>query len=251
MPATGNNISLAISTKSVSIRLWSGGLSFFYMDGERSVEGTQFFQADNFTAHSVAAALKNLPPHTTERVAVYVDTSEVLFVPEEVLADGLHAELLRQAGIKIPVHHNIITTESVDGICGLYTLPAEIQHVVETHWQGTPVRWYSPLHELLAAGRQAAIITETVSDDAPETANATIYLLYATLENMYVIGCDERGRTMLCESYPCRSEAEAVYLLSCLTGPANRRKIRLYIYGDRPVRYTKVLKRYYPHTKSI
>lgn len=267
MPATGSNKGNPKSVKSVSIRLRSGGLSFFYEDAKGRHElSAALRDGGSVSAQSVEQALRQLAGLEPQQVGVWVDTADVLYVPQPLLeAERAPEDLLRQAAIRIPAHHRIIVTESERGVCALYTVHEDICRLFAAYGGGVPVRWYAPMHELLTACRRAV-------------EHKDCYAVYPTPDNLHVVQFDRSGRLLLCETYPCRSEAEAVYVMSELTGAsadnasdgagasadygtdvsadsgagaAAGRKSKIYLYGDGPVRYAKVLKRYFPRTRTI
>lgn len=74
-------------------------------------------------------------------------------------------------------------------------------------------------------------------------------MVYPTQENVYISRYGTAGELSLAEVYPLHGAADMVYYLSELA--AGERNISLYIYGDRPVRYTDTLKRYFGRVAAI
>ena len=238
MPATGNK-NIPICIKSVSIRLRPGGLSFFCEDAKGPFEQTVFFQDNDLSAHNVEKALNRFPQVNAGQISVYVDTPDVLFVPEQVLKTEKPDSLLQQAAIAIPAHHHIIVSDPENDICALFTLHEDIVRIFAAYGRGkAEIHWYSPVSELLTAYRSAGIRAES-------------YALYPTQDNIYITKFDCNSQMSLCEVYPCKTEADVIYIMSELMWISDSAETKIYVYGDRPVRYTKVLKKYYPHTKTI
>ena len=128
-----------------------------------------------------------------------------------------------------------VRTEAYGGVCALFPVDTGVVSWLADRL-GHRAAWYSPLHESMAAFRR----TEASGD---------CFVVYPTQENVYISRYGTAGELSLAEVYPLHGAADMVYYLSELA--AGERNISLYIYGDRPVRYTDTLKRYFGRVAAI
>lgn len=240
MQETGSSIPQSIST--MSIRLWRGGLSFFSVGGV-PLSGSVFFGVQGFTPAGVSSALDKLPiceESGPERcVRIFIDTNSTLFVPEEVVALSDPGTLLSAAGIEMPPAGEAVVTEAWESICAVAVLPCGIVEALRSRF-GTNLRLASPLHEVMAAYRRSAV-------------RPPCFVFYPTQENAYILQYGQSGELLAAEVYPCRTVADAVYYLHELAADQNAdcKDVALYVYGDRPQRYTATLKKYFIHTADL
>ena len=157
---------------------------------------------------------------TYDRVRLFADTADTVFVPDAVVGDAVPAEWLARMGVHLSPDMKAVRTEAYGGVCALFPVDAGVASWLADRL-GHRAAWYSPLHESMAAFRR----TEASGD---------CFVVYPTQENVYI----SRYGT-----------ADMVYYLSELA--AGERNISLYIYGDRPVRYTDTLKRYFGRVAAI
>lgn len=241
MPETGNKTNS--SKKILSIRLWRGGFSFYIAsDAHRSAVALTRVVTDCCTVASVMEdamaefALKSgLSDY--DAVQVFVDTADTIFVPAELMDGADISELLESAGIVISSDKVIVVTDSVEGISAAAVFDSEPIELLQVLFKGR-LRFFSPVHELLAAGRML-------------TKRKDVMTLYPTSENIYMVQYDENSSIVLAEVYPCCGEADAIYYCSELISPQRAPKIRLCIYGERAPRYVSAVKKYFRKTDIL
>ena len=173
---------------------------------------------------------------TYDRVRLFADTADTVFVPDAVVGDTVPAEWLARMGVPLSPDMKAVRTEAYGGrlcpISGRYGC----RIVVGGQARSSGGMVLPPLHESMAAFRR----TEASGD---------CFVVYPTQENVYISRYGTAGELSLAEVYPLHGAADMVYYLSELA--AGERNISLYIYGDRPVRYTDTLKRYFGRVAAI
>ncbi len=172
---------------------------------------------------------------TYDRVRLFADTADTVFVPDAVVGDTVPAEWLARMGGPLSPDMKAVRTEAYGGVCALFPVDTGVVSWLADRL-GHRAAWYSPLHESMAAFRR----TEASGD---------CFVVYPTQENVYISRYGTAGELSLAEVYPLHGAADMVYYLSELA--AGERNISLYIYGDRPVRYTDTLKRYFGRVAAI
>lgn len=240
MRVTGNSTRPA--QKILSIRLRQGGLSFYASDGDDgtgAVSMESYFAPGGSRCGQMAAAFGAFAERSGidayDRVRLFADTADTVFVPDAVAGDAAPAEWLARMGVHPSPDMEVVRTEAYEGVCAVFPVDAGIASWLADR-PGRRAEWYSPLHESMAAFRR----TEASGD---------CFVVYPTQENVYISRYGAAGELSLAEVYPLHGAADMVYYLSELA--AGERNISLYVYGDRPVRYTDTLKRYFSRVAAI
>ena len=239
MRVTGN--STRPVQKILSIRLRQGGLSFYASDGDGAgtVSMEAYFAPGGSRREQMTAAFDAFAEKsgidTYDRVRLFADTADTVFVPDAVVGDAVPAEWLARMGVHLSPDMKAVRTEAYGGVCALFPVDAGVASWLADRL-GHRAAWYSPLHESMADFRR----TE---------ASGNCFVVYPTQENVYISRYGTAGELSLAEVYPLHGAADMVYYLSELA--AGERNISLYIYGDRPVRYTDTLKRYFGRVAAI
>ncbi len=166
----------------------------------------------------------------------FADTADTVFVPDAVVGDAVPAEWLARMGVHLSPDMKAVRTEAYGGVCALFPVDTGVASWLADRL-GHRAAWYSPLHESMAAFRRT------------EASGDCCFVVYPTQENVYISRYGTAGELSLAEVYPLHGAADMVYYLSELA--AGERNISLYIYGDRPVRYTDTLKRYFGRVAAI
>lgn len=148
-------------------------------------------------------------------------------MPDAVVGDAVPAEWLARMGVPLSPDMKAVRTEAYGGVCALFPVDTGVASWLADRL-GHRAAWYSPLHESMAAFRRT------------EASGDCCFVVYPTQENVYISRYGTAGELSLAEVYPLHGAADMVYYLSELA--AGERNISLYIYGDRPVRYTDTLK---------
>lgn len=227
------------SQKILSIRLRQGGLSFYAPAGEGCEERSEevrFLPQEERSAR-LAAAFETFAAAygTYDRLRIFVDTADTVFVPEAVVDSCSPETWLARMGVALSQRQTVVVTKAYDGVCALFPLEAEIVSRFE-EMPGMRAEWYSPMQESMAAFRRS-------------TVSGACFVVYPTQENVYVSRYDAAEELALAEVYPLRGEADMVYYLSELA--EDDRTATICLYGDRPVKYRPVLKRYFGRVTVI
>ena len=240
MRVTGN--STRPVQKILSIRLRQGGLSFYASDGDGAgtVSMEAYFAPGGSRREQMTAAFDAFAEKsgidTYDRVRLFADTADTVFVPDAVVGDAVPAEWLARMGVHLSPDMKAVRPEAYGGVCALFPVDTGVASWLADRL-GHRAAWYSPLHESMAAFRRT------------EASGDCCFVVYPTQENVYISRYGTAGELSLAEVYPLHGAADMVYYLSELA--AGERNISLYIYGDRPVRYTDTLKRYFGRVAAI
>ncbi len=236
MQVTGNNS--VNELKILSVRLRQGGLSFsFAGDGGATLCDSIAFRKEVSLAEQlvrVAARFRSV----VDVMQVFVDTADTVFVPAELLEDPDPELWLRRAGIAVGESCVAMTTETVQDVCAVVVAEAAVVEALRL-LPVRRVRFFSPLHELLAAWERRPV-------------DGGGLLVYPTGDNVYVVRYDEGGRLVLAEVYPCRGTADLVWCLTALAEQEQGRRADwpVFLYGGNPVDAGR-LRRYFRHVQPF
>lgn len=170
---------------------------------------------------------------------VYIDSPRTIFVPEELAGTYEPEQWLAAAGIGAEEECSPVVTAAVENITAVTLLPNTAKWYLEHYFHGK-VEWLSPLHEAMKAIRSAM-----------SPAECTV--AYPTVGSCYLLQYDADGLPVTAEVYPLHTAGDMIFALSALV-PQDRRKQDahpIYIYGDRPPRYTETLRRYFRRVEPI
>lgn len=237
MQETGNNQNRP--KKILSIRLWRGGLSFYFSSPDRpAVAFGDHLRQGQTLIGKLAKALDYLDAETdTARydvVQLFLDTSDAVFIPKELAHGDLEAYLVR-AGLAPDVNTSIVLSEPENELCAVMRFDATVVEYLKAQF-GVTLHWLCPIHESLKAYSQSGRRGECI-------------VAYPTAESVYLTGYDTENRLVLAEVYPCESEADLVYYFKELTADVQAPKRKyggsVYLYGDRSLAYLPSLKRFF------
>lgn len=237
MPVTGNNTHT--TQKILSIRLRRDGLSFYCTGENISTREVLFADHDDRLA-ALRAALTDEVRNGLDRVSIFVDTAQCVFIPAEAAGMALPEQWLAEMGIPTAPDETAIISATSDMICTAFAVDTAIYEWVE-HEFGTSAEWLSPMHELIAA------VHGSVTPSGKE-----YFAVYPTNGNIYIMAAAADGSASALEVYPLKSTADIVYFLNALCPTGCRcDEMTVYIHGDRPPRHTRLLKRYFKKVKTI
>lgn len=241
MPETGNNINGY--KKILSIRLWRGGLSFYIQGNARqpAVSLSRAVSCDNEFASSLDDALaeagvKSGGAHY-DVVQVFIDTSDTIYIPAELVDRADMEELLEAAGISVSHNSAIVVADSVCGVGAVSVFPREFIEALQDRFRGL-LRFFSPLHEILLAA--------SLSDKIKDTL-----IIYPTACSVYIVQYDKACDLILAETYPVSGEADVIYYCTELTAADKTGKVRIMLYGERAPRYLSAVKKFFVKTSIL
>lgn len=126
---------------------------------------------------------------TYDRVRLFADTADTVFVPDAVVGDAVPAEWLARMGVHLSPDMKAVRTEAYGGVCALFPVDAGVASWLADRL-GHRAAWYSPLHESMAAFRR----TEASGD---------CFVVYPTQENVYISGTARQANCRLRRSIRC------------------------------------------------
>lgn len=237
MQETGSNQNRP--KKILSIRLWRGGLSFYFTSPDRpAVAFGDHLRQGQTLVGKLAKALDYLDAETSaaryDVVQLFLDTPDVVFIPKELANGDLEAYLVN-AGVASQANSSVVLSESVDELCAVMRFDATVVEYLKNQF-GVTLHWLCPIHESMKAYSQSGKRGECI-------------VAYPTAESVYLTGYDAENRLVLAEVYPCESEADLVYYFKELTADVQAPKRKyggsVYLYGDRVLAYSPSLKRFF------
>ena len=120
MRVTGN--STRPVQKILSIRLRQGGLSFYASDGDGAgtVSMEAYFAPGGSRREQMTAAFDAFAEKsgidTYDRVRLFADTADTVFVPDAVVGDAVPAEWLARMGVHLSPDMKAVRTEAYGGV---------------------------------------------------------------------------------------------------------------------------------------